>query len=50
MPLRIDLESLGFAFKEGGVAFLTDLNNNPLGFEAAVGRAQHFPRWAKVQP
>ncbi|MFZ0794810.1 MAG: hypothetical protein WAM65_13635, partial [Candidatus Korobacteraceae bacterium] len=29
MPVRIDIANLGFAFEEGGIAFFTDLKNDP---------------------
>lgn len=50
MPVRIDIANLGFAFKEGGIAFLTDLKNDRLGLRAADDRAQHFLRWVTVVP
>lgn len=50
MPVRIDIEKLALAFKEGGIAFLTDLKNDPNGLKAADGRAQHFLRWVNVVP
>lgn len=48
MPLRIDVQSLALAFKEGGIEFIKDLNNDPLSFKIADDRAQHFLRWGKV--
>jgi hypothetical protein len=50
LPLQIDIENLGLAFKESGIAFLTELKNDPSGFMEANGRAQHFLRWATVVP
>jgi hypothetical protein len=49
-PLRLDIESLALAFKEGGIAFLADLKNDPDGLKEAGDRAQHFLRWGKVAP
>lgn len=50
MPIRIDIEKLAMAFREGGIAFLTDLKNDPNSLKAADDRAQHFLRWGKVVP
>ena len=50
MPVRLDIGNLGLAFKEGGIAFLTDLKNDSPGLRAADERAQHFLRWATVTP
>lgn len=47
MPLQIDLEKLAMAFKEGGIAFIEDLNSDPVRFQLADSRSQHFLRWAK---
>ena len=49
-PLRIDIGNLGLAFKEGGIAFLTDLKNNPPSQMLAEDRAKHFLRWVTVVP
>ena len=45
MPVRIDVEKLAMAFKDGGVAFLRDLKKDANRLSAAGGRAQHFLRW-----
>jgi hypothetical protein len=45
MPVRIDTAALGIAFKDGGIAFLSDLNNDLPSQRLAEGRAQHFLRW-----
>jgi hypothetical protein len=50
IPVRIDIEKLAMAFKEGGIAFLLDLKNGPNSLKAADDRAQHFLRWGKVVP
>jgi len=50
MPVRIDIATLGLAFKEGGIAFLTDLKNDPPSQKLAEDRAQHFLRWVTVVP
>ena len=45
MPIRIDIGALAMAFKDGGIAFITDLNNDAASFKTADDRAQHFLRW-----
>jgi hypothetical protein len=50
MPVRIDISALGLAFKEGGIAFLTDLKNDPPRQKLAEDRAQNFLRWATAVP
>lgn len=50
IPVRIDIGSLGLAFKEGGIAFLADLKNDPPNQKLAQCRAQHFLRWVTVVP
>lgn len=47
-PVRIDIEKLAMAFKEGGIAFLTDLKNDSNALKVADDRAQHFLRWGTV--
>ncbi len=47
-PVRIDIEKLAMAFKEGGIAFLTDLKSDVNRFKVADDRAQHFLRWVTV--
>jgi hypothetical protein len=44
-PVRLDIEKLAMAFKEGGIAFLLDLKNDANGLSTAGDRAQHFLRW-----
>jgi hypothetical protein len=46
--LGLDIQNLATAFKEGGMAFIKDLNNNPSDFALADNRSQHFLRWGKV--
>lgn len=48
MPVRIDIEKLAMAFKEGANEFRKDLNNDPPSLKIAEDRAQHFLRWVKV--
>jgi hypothetical protein len=47
-PLGLDIENLAMAFKEGGIAFLADLKQDPTGTQNAEARAQHFLRWGRV--
>lgn len=47
-PLGLDVENLATAFKEGGLAFLADLKQDPTGVQNADARAQHFLRWGRV--
>jgi hypothetical protein len=46
--LGLDVQSLALAFKEGGIACIKDINQDPTAFQAADARAQHFLRWGKV--
>ncbi len=46
-PLGLDVMKLGTAFKEGALAFLGDLQNDPASSALAHDRAQHFLRWGK---
>ena len=46
--LGLDVLNLAMAFKEGGIAFITDINQDQARFQAADERAQHFLRWGKV--
>ena len=48
LPIRIDIERLAMAFKEGGIAFLKDLQKDTNKLKAADQRAQHFLRWVTV--
>ena len=50
LPIQIDIVSLGISFKEGGIAFLSDLKSDPLSLSAANDRAQHFLRWLTAVP
>lgn len=43
--LGLDIENLALAFREGGIAFIEDLNGHPEARSIADGRAQHFLRW-----
>ncbi len=45
MPVRINVQNLAMAFKEGGIAFLKDLKSDPNSLKTADDRAQHFLRW-----
>jgi hypothetical protein len=47
-PFRLDVQNLAMAFKEGGIACITDINQDPTAFQAADARAQHFFRWTTV--
>jgi hypothetical protein len=46
-PLGIDIQNLALAFKDGGMACITDTNQDATAFQAADARSQHFLRWAK---
>lgn len=48
-PLGLDVQNLAMAFKEGGTACITDINQDPTAFQAADARAQHFLRWGTVK-
>jgi hypothetical protein len=43
-PVFLDIEKLGMAFKEGGIACITDINADAAAFQSADARAQHFLR------
>jgi len=45
-PLGLDIERLSLAFREGGIAFIQDLNSDQHARAVADSRAQHFLRWA----
>ena len=45
--LGIDIQNLALAFKEGGLACITDINQDATAFQAADARSQHFLRWGK---
>lgn len=48
MPaLVIDIKNLALAFKEGGVACITEINQDAIAFQAASDRSQHFLRWGR---
>jgi hypothetical protein len=47
-PLGLDVQNLAMAFKKGGIACITDINQDPTAFQVANARAQHFFRWAKM--
>lgn len=47
-PLRMDVEALAIAFKESGLAFISELNNDPARFRTAHDRAEHFLRWGTI--
>jgi hypothetical protein len=44
-PLILEVEKLALGFKEAGVAFIADINNNPARRQQADSRAQHLLRW-----
>lgn len=46
-PLGIDIQNLAMAFKEGGMACRTDINQDATAFQAADARSQHFLRCGK---
>lgn len=46
-PLGIDIQNLATAFKEGGIACITDINQNAMAYQAADTRSQHFLRWGR---
>ena len=46
-PLGIDSQNLTLAFKEGGLACITDINRDATAFQAADWRSRHFLRWGK---
>jgi hypothetical protein len=46
-PLGIDIQNIAMAFKEGGMACITDINQDATAFQAADARSQHFLRWGK---
>lgn len=46
-PLVIDIQNLAMAFKEGGLASITDINQDATALQAANARSQHFLRWGK---
>ena len=48
--LRIDIEALVWAFRDGALAFLSDLQKDPARGQLADSRAQHFLRWGIVEP
>jgi hypothetical protein len=48
-PLGLDIQNLAMAFKEGGIACITDLNQDATAFQAADARAQHFLRWGEAR-
>jgi len=49
-PFGLDIHQFAMAFKQGGLAFLADLQQDQTALETANARAQHFLRWAKVVP
>jgi len=49
-PLRLDIEALAWAFRHGGIAFLSDLQKDPARQQLADSRAQHFLRLGIVEP
>jgi len=46
-PLVLDIEHLAITFKEGGLAFITDLNQDQTRFQIAEQRAGNFLRWGR---
>jgi hypothetical protein len=47
--LRIDVEVLAWAFREGALAFVADIQKDPAKLQMADNRAQHFLRWGIVE-
>jgi hypothetical protein len=47
-PLGLDIQNLALAFKEGGIACITDIHQDAAAFQIADARAQHFLRWGTV--
>jgi hypothetical protein len=48
--LRLDVEVLAWAFRDGALTFLSDLQKDPARLQVADNRAQHFLRWGIVEP
>jgi hypothetical protein len=48
LPLTVDVEALASALKRGGLQFCMDINADPVRYQLADSRAQHFLRWGKV--
>lgn len=44
-PLGLEIEKLAIAFREAGIAFITDINNDPISRRLADDRADNFLRW-----
>ena len=49
-PLRLDVEVLAWAFRDGVLAFFADIQKDPARLQLANSRAQHFLRWGIAQP
>jgi hypothetical protein len=49
-PLRIDVEVLASALRDGGLAFFADIQKDPARLQLADSRAQHFLRWGIAEP
>jgi hypothetical protein len=47
--LRLDVEVLAWAFRDGALAFLADLQKDLVRLQVADNRAQHFLRWGIVE-
>ena len=47
-PLILDVQELATAFKEGGLAFMADLQQDTAKLANAEARAAHFLRWGKA--
>jgi hypothetical protein len=48
-PLGLDVETLAWAFREGGKTFIEDLNADHDVRQLADSRAQHFLRWGTAK-
>jgi len=47
-PLMLDIAHFAMAFKEGGLAFISYLNQDPTRIETALARALTFFRWGTL--
>ena len=48
-PMMLDIEQFAVAFREGGVAFIAELNQDQTLFKTAEERAGKFFRWGTVR-
>jgi hypothetical protein len=47
--LRLDVSALAWAFRDGALACLADIQKGPARAQLAENRAQHFMRWRVVE-